>query len=83
MIEKDLEYITRILKDLHYKPSYIEVLINHIIKRFDDSSITEITPQFIYTSLAFEEGKHNAKRISEYFEDLKNKGSYNKLPRNK
>jgi hypothetical protein len=35
-----------------------------------------MTPQFVYVTLAFEEGRHKAKEISEYFEEMKEKGSY-------
>jgi len=35
-----------------------------------------MTPQFIYATLAFEEGRHKAREISEYFEDMKKTGSY-------
>ena len=78
-MEKDLQYITKILKDLHYKQSYIDMLISYIIERFEESSLTELTPQFLYTCLVFEEGRHKAKMISQYFEDMKNSGTYTNI----
>jgi len=76
MLEKDLEMLETILKDMKYSPSYITMLLNHMVKQLDNSSLTYFTPQFIYSVLSFEEGRHKARQISEYFEDLKEKGFY-------
>jgi hypothetical protein len=76
MLEKDLEMLEKILMGMKYSPSYISVLLTHIVKQLDNSSLSHLTPQFIYSVLSFEEGRHKARQISEYFEDLKEKGSY-------
>jgi hypothetical protein len=76
MLEKDLEILEKILKEMNYSPSYISIILNHLVEKLQDSSLEEMTPQFIYVTLAFEEGRHKAKEISEYFEEMKDTGSY-------
>lgn len=76
MLEKDLVMLEKILVDMKYSPSYISMLLSHLVKQLENSSLTHFTPQFIYSSLSFEEGRHKARQISEYFEDLKKYGSY-------
>jgi hypothetical protein len=76
MLEKDLVMLEKILMDMKYSPSYISMLLSHLVKQLENSSLTHFTPQFIYSSLSFEEGRHKARQISEYFEDLKKHGSY-------
>jgi hypothetical protein len=51
-------------------------MLNHLVEKLQESSLEYMTPQFIYVTLAFEEGRHKAKEISEYFEEMKEKGSY-------
>lgn len=75
-MEKDLKIIEKILSELNYAPKYVEILLNHIKNEFEKSTLTSITPQFLYSVLIFEEGRHKARRISEYFEDMKKHGSY-------
>jgi hypothetical protein len=76
MLEKDLEILEKILRDMNYSPTYISIILNHLVEKLQKSSLEYMTPQFIYVTLAFEEGRHKAKEISEYFEDMKEKGSY-------
>jgi hypothetical protein len=76
MLEKDLNILEKILRDMNYSTSYISVLLNHLVKQLEKSSLSHFTPQFIYSVLTFEEGRHTAKQISEYFEDFKKYGSY-------
>jgi len=76
MIEKDLEILEKILMDMNYSQTYISIMLNHLSERLQESSLEYMTPQFIYVTLAFEEGRHKAKEISEYFEEMKEKGSY-------
>jgi len=61
---------------MNYSTSYISVLLNHLVKQLEKSSLSHFTPQFIYSVLTFEEGRHTSKQISEYFEDFKKYGSY-------
>jgi hypothetical protein len=76
MLEKDLEILEKILKEMNYSPTYISIMLNHLVEKLQDSSLEEMTPQFVYVTLAFEEGRHKAKEISEYFEEMKDTGSY-------
>jgi hypothetical protein len=78
-MEKDLQILKNILSDMKYAPGYVDLLINHISKEFEKSSLSHITPQFVYSVLIFEEGRHKAKQISEYFEDFKKHGSYKNI----
>jgi hypothetical protein len=79
MLEKDLEILERILRDMNYAPNYISMILSHLVKKLEESSLEEITPQFIYVELAFEEGRQKSKEISEYFEDMKKNGFYKTL----
>jgi len=75
-MEKDLEILESILRELKYTPSYIAILLNHLVSELGKSGLDKFTPNFIYSALAFEEGRHKAKEIAEYFEDYRNKGSF-------
>jgi hypothetical protein len=50
-MKKDFEILKKILIDLHYTESYVEVLLNHLTTELEKSSLSEITPQFIYIHL--------------------------------
>lgn len=76
MLEKDLEILEKILMDMNYSPTYISIMLNHLVEKLEESSLEYMTPQFVYVTLAFEEGRHKAKEISEYFEEMKDTGSY-------
>ena len=76
MLENDLEILEKILKEMNYSPTYISIMLNHLVEKLEESSLEYMTPQFVYVALAFEEGRHKAKEISEYFEEMKEKGSY-------
>jgi len=75
-MERDIEILRQIFEDLHYTKDYANMLINHLLKELDTSSLSEITPRFVYINLIFEEGRETARKISEYFEEMKEKGSY-------
>lgn len=75
-MEKDLEMLREILTELKYTPTYIQVILDHLLKELSMSSLDEITPHFIYSVLAFEEGRAKAKEIAEYFEDYKKTGTF-------
>jgi len=75
-MERDIEILRQIFDDLHYTKDYANILINQLLERFNDSSLTEITPNLIYVSFIFEEGRETARKISEYFEEMKEKGYY-------
>ena len=76
MIQDELDVLKKILKELHFVDDYIDLLIKHIRKQFNSSSLTEITPHFVYAVLAFEIGRNNARTVSEDFEDYKKTGKY-------
>lgn len=75
-MERDIEILKQIFDDLHYTKDYANMLINHLLKELDISRLSEITPRFVYINLIFEEGRETAQKISEYFEEMKEKGSY-------
>ena len=76
MLETDLEILEKILRDLNYAPKYIEMLLSHLVKELDNSTLNSFTPQFIYSALSFEEGRNKAREIADYFQEFKEKGSY-------
>jgi hypothetical protein len=75
-MERDIEILRKIFDDLHYTKDYANMLINYLLKEFEESDLSEMTPRFIYVHLIFEEGRETARKISEYFEEMKEKGSY-------
>ena len=75
-MERDIEILRQIFEDLHYTKDYANMLINHLSKEFENSGLPEITPRFVYVHLIFEEGRERANKISQYFEEMKDKGSY-------
>lgn len=74
-MERDLQIIKKILQHLHHSEDSIDMLMTHIIKRFNESKLDEITPNFLYYALIFDEGKDKSLDISEryrrkkYFDD--------------
>ena len=78
-MKKDIEILRQIFNDLHYTQDYSNMLINHLLKEMENSGLNEITPRFIYIHLIFEEGRETARKISEYFEEIKEKGTYNPI----
>lgn len=75
-MERDIEILRQIFEDLHYTKDYANMLINHLLKELDISRLSEITPIFVYINLIFEEGRETARKISEYFEEMKEKDTY-------
>lgn len=78
-MEKDLHILKKILKDLHYTETYSDVLLNHIIKMFNESSLNSLTPNLIYNSIVYNEGKETARKISDYFKEMKETGDYTSI----
>ena len=76
MLETDLEILEKILRDMNYSPTYISIMLSHLVEKLEDLSLENMTGQFIYVTLAFEEGRHKAREISEYFQEMKETGSY-------
>ena len=76
MLETDLNILEKILTDLNYSPKYIEMLLSHLVKELDNSTLNSFTPQFIYSALLFEEGRTKSREIADYFQEFKEKGSY-------
>ena len=75
-MEKDLQIIKNILSDLHYSDIYSNMLLQHIIEKFNESSLESITPNFLYYVLLYDEGKVTARKISDYFKETVETGSY-------
>ena len=76
MLEKDLEILEKILNGMNYSPTYISIILNYLVEKLEESSLENMTPQFIYATLLFEEGRHKSREISEYFQEMKETGSY-------
>jgi len=76
MLEKDLIILDKILEDMNYTPKYREILISGLVNKLEDYKLTELTRNFIYVALAFDEGKSTATNIADYWEQMKNSGSY-------
>ena len=75
-MEQNLKYIRKILKDLKYSDTYIDILLKEIIQKFNESGLDTITPNFIYYSLVYNEGKETARKISDYFSQMQETGDY-------
>ena len=75
-MEKDLKLIKKILNDLNYSETYSDMLLNHIVEKFKDSGLDSITPNFLYDVLVYNEGKETARKISDYFKEMKETGDY-------
>ena len=76
MLETDLEILEKILRDMNYSPTYISIMLSHLVEKLEDLSLENMTPQFIYVTLAFEEGRHKSREISDYFQEMRETGSY-------
>ena len=76
MLEKDLIMLDKILKDMNYTPQYREILISGLVNKLEDYKLNDLTRNFIYTSLAFDEGKSKSSEIADYWEEMKQTGSY-------
>ena len=61
---------------MNYSPTYISIILNYLVEKLEESSLENMTPQFIYATLLFEEGRHKSREISEYFQEMKETGSY-------
>ena len=76
MLETDLEILDRILKHMNFTPQYREILITSLVKKLDEYKMPKLSRNFIYTALAFDEGKSKASEIADYWEEMKQTGSY-------
>lgn len=75
-MEKDLEILKKILIGQHIADNMVEVLMNFIVKKLEESGKSHITPQFLYVNLAFELGRKNATEIADEFENYLKTGEY-------
>jgi len=75
-MEQDLEILKKVLKGNNFTDNYVDVLMNHIMNEMEKLGKTHITPNFLYTVLAFEIGRNNARDVSEDFEDSVKTGEY-------
>jgi len=75
-MEKDLKLIEKILNDLNYSEKYSNVLLNSLKSYFEESGLDQITPNMIYNNFSYDLGKKDARDIANYFEELKQTGSY-------
>ena len=75
-MEKDLEIIRNILKDLKFADRFIMIIIDHLVKELDKSKHKRFTPNFLYTHSIFDIGRNNARELAEYFDDYLKTGKY-------
>lgn len=76
MLEKDLIILEKILKDLHFTPSYREIILSSLVKKLEEYGLKDLSRNFIYVALSYDEGKQKASEIADYWEQVKNTGSY-------
>ena len=50
--------------------------ITDLINKLEDYKLNDLTRNFIYVSLAYDEGKSKASEIADYWEEMKQTGSY-------
>ena len=74
-MEKDFQILKKILYSL-YSDKYAEMLINYLMEKFEESNLTELTPNFIYINTIYEIGKTESKNLADYFTQTKEKGYY-------
>ena len=76
MLEKDLDILDKILRDLNITPTYREILLSGLVKKLEDYNMDRLSRNFIYVALAHDEGKSFASEVSDYWEEMKQTGSY-------
>lgn len=76
MLEKDLVILDKILRDMNYTPNYREILLSGLVNKLEDYGLENLSRNFIYVSLSYDEGKQKATEIADYWEQVKNTGSY-------
>ena len=76
MLEKDLDILDKILKELNYTSSYRETILSKLVKNLQEYGLDHFTRNFLYVALAYDEGKEKASEIADYWEEVKDKGSY-------
>jgi hypothetical protein len=76
MLEKDLDLLDKILRDMNYTTNYREILLSGLVKKLEDYGLQNLSRNFIYVALAYDEGKNTASDIADYWEQMKNSGSY-------
>jgi hypothetical protein len=74
-MEKDFEILDTILRRL-YSDKYAEMLLEYVQNKFDESDLTELTPNFIYYNTIYELGKKESQTLVDYFTQMKEKGFY-------
>jgi hypothetical protein len=75
-MNEDFEKIKKILKGHSFSDSYVDILLSHINNELEKLNRTQITPNFLYSTLSYQVGKNTAKGIAEDFEDYKKTGVY-------
>ena len=46
---------------------------------FNESSLNSLTPNLIYNSIVYDEGRETARKISDYFKEMKETGDYTSI----
>ena len=75
-MKTDLEILKEILSGFNYTESYKDLLVSSALQRLEESGLEEMTPNFLYVTFIHELGRHTASKIADYFQQMKNSGSY-------
>ena len=74
--QNDINMLRHILKGRHLTDTYSEILLNKLIETFENSSLPEITVPMVRNTFIYDLGRSEAERIANYFEQMRNTGSY-------
>lgn len=74
-MKQDIEVVKDILKSIHISEQMIDILIHHLLKRMKEYSITNITPNLLYSVYSYELGKNYSSDISKKFKEYKDYGT--------
>ena len=72
----DLQILRKILQDLHYSEDYVRILEEKALHRLMDTGLEDMTPSFLYVTFAYDLGKATARKIADYFDEMKKQGNY-------
>jgi transposase len=75
-LQHDINILRHILKEKHYTETYSEVLINNLIKMFEDSSLEEITPPLVRNAFIYDIGRDESNMIANHFDQMRATGRY-------
>ena len=75
-MKNDFEILKEILGHFNYTEAYTDILTSMAFRRLDDSGLEEMTPNFLYYTFIHELGRHTASKIADYFQQMKDSGTF-------